>query len=86
MKKTSALKNTTTTGSRTIVLAHQKAPLDEPQSEPTYKIYFSILQVLGRVRHQNQNQSKAIIIDRQIIHPGQNRYFTTRIHFKRGPN
>ena len=85
-KKTSALKYTTTTGDRTTVLAHQKTQLDEPKNEPTYKIYISISQVLGRIRHQSQNQSKAISIDRQIIHPGQNRYFTTRIHFKRGPN
>ena len=53
------------------------APLSEPQYEKTYNIYPTLQQDLNRVRHISQNQTTHEI-NRQIIHPRQNRKFQTR--------
>ena len=52
-----------------------------PLIEPTYNLYPTLPQKLSRIRHINQNQN-TIEINRQIIHPRQNRNFQTpRVHF-----
>ena len=56
--------------------------MSEPQYEPTFNIYPSLQQDLNRVRHISRNQN-TLEINRQIIHPRQNRNFQTpRVHFK----
>ena len=59
----------------------RQAILSEPQYEPTYNIYPHLRQDLIRVRHLSQKQN-TLEINRQIIHPRQNRNFQTpRVQF-----
>ena len=59
----------------------RQAPLSEPEYEPVYKIYSPHQQDLNRARHQSQNQN-TLEINRQIIHPRQNRNLQTpRVQF-----
>ena len=56
--------------------------MSEPQYEPSYNIYPHLQQDFNRVRHISQNQN-TLEINRQFIHPRQNRNFQTpRVHFK----
>ena len=50
----------------------RQVPLSEPNYEPVYNIYPPLQQDLNRTRHQSQNQI-TLEINRQIIHPRQNR-------------
>ena len=47
-----------------------------PLSEPTYNLYPTLPQELGRIRNISQNQN-TVEINRQIIHPRRNRNFQT---------
>ena len=52
-----------------------------PLSEPTYNLYPTLPQKLGRIRNISQNQN-TVEINRQIMHPRRNRSFqTSKVHF-----
>ena len=78
-EKPTHLKKNTVFLSETLIRIVRHAPL----SEPTYKIYPSLQQDLGRTKHPSQNQNQTSTIYKQIIHHRRNRNFTTPIvHFK----
>ena len=59
----------------------RQAPSSKSQYEPVYNTYPPLQQDLNRARHHSQNQN-TLEINRQIIHPRQNRNLqNTRVQF-----